>query len=104
MSCSTPQAGPCAVQVAPTLAPQSRQLGASSLSLPLQSVPSLGAELLRALPTRRRWTDQEDAELRRLLAAGLSYAAAGKALGRTRDAVSDRLRVLNGRNNRTGAA
>ena len=61
---------------------------------------SLAVQLLRALPGKRRWTDEETAQLRQHLAAGLSYGDAGAALGRSRDAVSDRLRVLRGAGSR----
>lgn len=62
---------------------------------------SLAALILRGLPSKRRWTDEDDAQLRQHLAAGLTYGDAGAALGRTRDAVSDRLRVLRGDGSRS---
>jgi len=65
---------------------------------------SLAVQLLRALPRKRSWTDEEDAQLRQALAAGMTYRDAGAALGRTRDAVSDRLRVLRGEGLRSSGA
>lgn len=42
----------------------------------------------------RRWTAQEDEELRRLVWEGRSQEAAAQALGRSRHAVAIRIRVL----------
>lgn len=50
-----------------------------------------GPLLPTARPPNGRWTEEDDAEIVRLLGQGLTHESIGTVLGRTRDAIAQRI-------------
>jgi len=84
------------------------EAGGSAIELSLEDADRLAAELAPVLRhsrrARKRWTEAETAELRRLYAQGEQVREIGVRLGRPRRAVVERISRLGIANRNQGAA